>query len=111
MSVSIFDVACIRYEQDLNQWIKQLKQEGFKALHPNDGWVDREKNIITLAYPSFDNDCKVGDKIMLGFLNDKSSHIPIKLLAFAKNILDIHNETKRFYFERINNGEKDECKF
>ena len=30
MSVPIFDAVRINYEQDLKQWVKQLKKEGFK---------------------------------------------------------------------------------
>jgi hypothetical protein len=53
---------------DLNKkWVDKLRQEGFKAAHPNDGWVDRENNKFELAYPHFDDGIEVGDKVMLGW--------------------------------------------
>ena len=36
------------------------------AMHPDDGWVDREKNYVILTYPCFKRDVEIGDFIALG---------------------------------------------
>lgn len=48
------------------EWINSLKEEGFKAAHPNDGWVDRKNNTVILTYPYFNSGINIGDKVMLG---------------------------------------------
>ncbi len=48
-------------------WIAMLRHEGIKSAHPDDGWVDREKNIIRFVYPQFNDGAGVGDKIALGW--------------------------------------------
>lgn len=40
---------------------------GVKMEHPDDGWVNREKNTITPCYPRFDLNPAVGDLIALGW--------------------------------------------
>lgn len=54
------------YQDKETEWIDKVKLQGYKAAHPNDGWVDRENNKIHLAYPYFNDGIKVGDKMMLG---------------------------------------------
>lgn len=50
------------------QWITMLKADGVKASHPEDGWVDREKNEVFFCYPQFGGDDNVsfGDRVALG---------------------------------------------
>ena len=50
-----------------DSWIIFLRRElGAKAAHPDDGWVNRDKNIVSFAYPHFDDHPEVGDIIALG---------------------------------------------
>lgn len=49
------------------EWVKVLREDGFKLSHPDDGWVDREENILWPSYPQFDDDPQVGDLIMMGW--------------------------------------------
>ena len=88
-----------RYENSIENLIFKCRKLGFKAAIPNDGWVNRDERSITISYPYFDDDCKIGDKILLAFPLDIESFRPIILTAIKKNIFDIYNETKRFYFE------------
>lgn len=37
------------YRINLNNLIIYLKSIGVKALHPDDGWVDRKENYITFT--------------------------------------------------------------
>ena len=64
--VEAFHNSINAYERKEADWIKKLRSEGFKAAHPNDGWVDRENNKIHFAYPQFNDGAKIGDKIMIG---------------------------------------------
>lgn len=49
------------------EWIKQLRAAGVKAAHPDDGWVDRDVNVVTLVYPQFNDGAAVGDVVALGW--------------------------------------------
>ena len=44
----------------------KLKEEGVKAFHPDDGWVDRRRQCVTLVYPHFNLSPSVGDVIAIG---------------------------------------------
>ena len=45
---------------------RYLREQGVKAAHPDDGWVNREKNTVRLEYPLFNDKPQVGDLIGLG---------------------------------------------
>ena len=49
------------------QWFETLTAAGVRAAHPDDGWVDRHANTVTLAYPQFDYGVHVGDLMALGW--------------------------------------------
>lgn len=57
---------CMKQYERETEWIKGLRANGVKASHPDDGWVDREKNEIHLCYPQFNDGLKVGDRLALG---------------------------------------------
>lgn len=52
------------------QLIAKLIQNGIKAMHPDDGWVNRETNEVTFTYPQFNLGVNIGDKIALGWTED-----------------------------------------
>lgn len=54
-------------EGNKRQWIMNLREQGVKASHPDDGWVDREKNTVFFCYPQFNDYPKIGDTIALGW--------------------------------------------
>lgn len=54
-------------EEEEKQWITELRSQGVKASHPDDGWVDRENNTVLLQYPQFNDGVKIGDTIALGW--------------------------------------------
>jgi hypothetical protein len=54
-------------EMQKQKYIELCKKMGLKLAHPNDGWVDRENNILTISHPYFKESIKVGDLIGLGF--------------------------------------------
>lgn len=71
--VASYNQICKDYESEKQRWITDLKEQGFKAAHPNDGWVDRETLKVEFSYPHFDNSPQVGDKIMLGWHSEKNN--------------------------------------
>jgi len=58
---------CLESESKEKAWIKELRSTGVAAAHPDDGWVNREKNEIYLAYPQFNDGLTIGSKIALGW--------------------------------------------
>jgi hypothetical protein len=64
-------------ERDENSWIANLRKEGFKAAHPNDGWINRvDKNFI-LCYPQFDDGVTLGSMVMLGWPFEEKANVPV----------------------------------
>ena len=53
--------------QQEREWIADLRARGVKAAHPDDGWVDRDRNRLHLAYPQFNDSLLVGDLLALGW--------------------------------------------
>lgn len=78
------------------KWIKELRSKGIKACHPNDGWVDRKRNRIHLAYPLFNDGLNVGDKIMLGWATDPGSHRLVRVTKIESSLL------LYYHFEDVN---------
>ncbi len=95
--VKLWHDICRKQELDKQEWIEQLRKEGFKAAHPNDGWVDREENSITLVYPQFNDGVKIGDKIMLGWPNGNLR--PVRIIGETGML------SKRLLFEDITEPE------
>ena len=68
---------CDQADRDKAKWCDELKGQGVKAAHPDDGWVDREKNSVYFAYPHFDLGVQVGDLIALGWHFDKTRIVEV----------------------------------
>lgn len=54
-------------ESERQAWIADLRAQGVKAAHPDDGWVERETNKVHLCYPDFNDGLEVGDLLALGW--------------------------------------------
>ncbi|QVW28940.1 hypothetical protein [Bacillus phage SWEP1] len=84
-----------RMEEEKRQWISDLRSQGVKAAHPDDGWVDREKDTVFFCYPHFNDYPQIGDTIALGW-SDKWR------LVKVVNIVPCHFNTDiRYAFESI----------
>jgi hypothetical protein len=72
-------------ERQQTEWIAGLRAAGIKAAHPDDGWVDRENNIVTLCYPQFNDGIEPGDLIALGWpkWHGKDRHRIVRILGRA----------------------------
>lgn len=62
-----------KFEEESMNWHNKLMEQGVKAYRCNDGWVDRENNVVTFffkdraeGYYWGNPDLKVGDKIFIG---------------------------------------------
>lgn len=66
-AVSLWHRVCDDMDREEREWIESLRAQGVKAAHPDDGWVDRERNAVTFTYPQFNDGAGVGDLIALGW--------------------------------------------
>ena len=69
-----------------NAWIDALRAAGIQAAHPDDGWVDREKNRVQFVYPQFNAGARPGDLIALGWppIDGKIRHRIVRLVRFHR---------------------------
>ena len=72
---------CDEQDADQRKWVDRLRATGFKAAHPNDGWVNRQDNEVHFAYPHFNAGAAIGDLVMLGWPWDKKSWRPVRLIG------------------------------
>lgn len=79
---------------DNDRWVAQLRAQGVKGAHPDDGWVDRVTNVVQFAYPRFDDGVEVGDRIALG---TPKSYRLVEVTAIV--IGGILAPTKRYVFK------------
>lgn len=59
----------LQYLEDTTKWVADMRAQGVKAAHPDDGWVDRKANTVQFAYSTFDDGVQVADLIALGHHN------------------------------------------
>lgn len=69
--------SCIESDKKEDEWIEQLREQGVKAAHPDDGWVDRRENSVFFSYPQFYDGVSVGDKIALGWPTGKTRIVKV----------------------------------
>jgi len=78
--VSLWHQICDKQDADEREWVAGLRAAGFKAAHPNDGWVNRKDCEMYFAYPQFNDGAVIGDIVMLGCPFDKQSWRPVRLI-------------------------------
>lgn len=66
-----------KMEREQADWICHLRANGVKAAHPDDGWVDRQKNTIRFQYPQFNDGVGIGDLVALGWPSSKTRIVEI----------------------------------
>ena len=75
---------------DERAWITRLREQGAKAAHPDDGWVDRERNRIHLTYPQFDDGVRVGDLLALGWPTGPTRMV--RVVDTSDNVFAVPND-------------------
>lgn len=58
--------SCLEAQQEQDEWIKLLRLDGIKAAHPDDGWVNRQENKISLVNPQFNDGVNVNSIVAIG---------------------------------------------
>ena len=79
--VALWHQICDEKDADQRRWVTALREAGFKAAHPNDGWVNRKDNEVFFSYPQFNDGAGIGDLVMLGWPWDKKSWRPVRLIG------------------------------
>lgn len=79
--VSLWHQICDEQNNDQRKWVDGLRAAGFKAAHPNDGWVNRKDDEVYFAYPQFNDGSEIGDTVMLGWPWAKKSWRPVRLIG------------------------------
>ena len=94
--VALYNKTSQQFASKEREWIHELREQGVKASHPDDGWVNREENYVQFSYPQFYENPKVGDKIALG-RHEKYRIVKITKIEGAKfmGLLD------KYFFELL----------
>lgn len=93
--VAAFLKDCANRSERERAWVAELIVKGYKAAHPDDGWVDRSKNSIVLSYPYFNSGLKINDIMALGcpeeYRTVKISKIEISLMGLTHyHFVEVH---------------------
>lgn len=98
----LFNEAVSKSRLESIEWLAKLKNDGIVAAHPEDGWVDRNKNQIIFVHAYFMNAViDVGDRVVIG--NPKKYRI-VRIIEVvdAGPIWNALNPGTKFYnFEEI----------
>jgi len=73
--------AAREYEEKQAAWRESLRAAGVAATHPDDGWVNREKNTLHLCYPHIMGELKIGSLVALG---DHEKYRIVRLASFRR---------------------------
>jgi hypothetical protein len=65
--MAIYRGVASQMQDEQDDWVSRLRACGVKAAHPDDGWVNRQENTVTLQYPQYDDGAGVGDLVALGW--------------------------------------------
>lgn len=85
--LAIYENISMNQQLQEQVWVEDLKDKGYSAAHPNDGWVNRHKNEVVLCYPYFETNVTIGAKIMLGSPSNKTSHRSVIVTGIRKSTL------------------------
>jgi len=77
-------------------WIAELRAQGVSAAHPDDGWVNRNDNILYPVYPDFNDGIEVGSTVALG---DHRKHRLVRVTATERNFLN--PKRLSYHFEEV----------
>ena len=65
-TIATWDSIGERMAREQSDASEALRELGVRLEHPDDGWVDRERNTVRPCYPRFDLGVAPGDLIALG---------------------------------------------
>lgn len=74
-AVALWESIGARMENNQFDWTERLRSAGIKLAHPDDGWVNRERNTFSLSwYAQFNDSPEVGDLIAFGTPPDREHY-------------------------------------
>ncbi len=77
--VGRWNAICDESDRKIAEWVDALRRGGFKAAHPLDGCVDKERNELTMCYPYFDDGISIGDRVVISRTPNKDQW-PIRII-------------------------------
>jgi len=77
---------CDEADKAKAQWIADLRARGVRVAHPDDGWVDRDKDRLCLCYPQFNDGMKIGSIVALG---NPDKYRLVEIIGYDKGILGV----------------------
>ena len=92
-----------RLAAEEQEWVARLRLEGIKAAHPDDGWVNREKNEVMLCYPQFNDGLNVGDLLALGW-PDRWRIVRVQEVVTRRGMLTIGEPPTYYHFKEVSHG-------
>lgn len=66
-AVALWESICAEHASAQSRASAVLRAKGVKMEHPDDGWVNRDRNTVAPCYPRFDDGVSEGDLIALGW--------------------------------------------
>ena len=87
----LWNEICNSYDSEQAEWVETLRAEGFKAAHPNDGWIDRENNTLRFMFAQFNDGAGVGDLVMIGRHGRNGSRRPVRITGMVDGYSDRFN--------------------
>lgn len=77
------------------EWLDGLRDDGIRAAHPADAWVDWRKREVLLCYPYFEvKPVRVGDRIALG---DERKHRVVTVTKIVPCLFAFLQDAKPTY--------------
>ena len=89
-----WEKVCIDGQKQHDEWIIELRGLGVLAAHPNDGWVNRDKNYFQLSYPQFNDGVEVDSVVVLGWPGESDKNKFVTVTKIVKQQLGLC----RYYF-------------
>lgn len=83
------------------EWIASLRVAGIKAAHPDDAWVDRERNTVMFVYPHFDDGVSIGDLIALGSPQWGSANSRHRIVRVTGSTFGLFSQKPLWHFDPL----------
>lgn len=84
--------------RDEERWVQKLRSAGVVCAHPDDGWVDRSRNVVQFVYPEFQSkSLETGDVVALGWPRQ------YRLVTLTERLVEGVFQTTKWRFKEISN--------
>src|SRR3990167_10572948 len=89
-------------ENELREWVKRLTKDypALEVIHPDDGWVDRDKKTVSFCYPQYMASPVEGSLCVLGW-PDKYRFV--RLLKWHRWVVALSDDHGHWDYEEVTN--------